>query len=99
MPKQFDPLAQRYPSQRFPLYARGGMVNSSLTATAQRSSRLPTTGLWKHTPRLRTNCHSLCRPCVPCHAWRTYGGLQCQETAVTRRGSLEPRVVLECISS
>ncbi len=25
----FDPLAQRYPSQRFPLYARGGMVNCS----------------------------------------------------------------------
>ena len=25
----FDPLAQRYPSQRFPLYARRGMVNSS----------------------------------------------------------------------
>ena len=26
---RFDPLAQRYPSQRYPLYARGGMVNSS----------------------------------------------------------------------
>ncbi len=25
----FDPLAQRYPSQRFPVYARGGMVNCS----------------------------------------------------------------------
>ena len=25
----FDPLAQRYPSRRFPLYARGGMVNCS----------------------------------------------------------------------
>ena len=25
----FDPLAQRYPSQRFPLYARNGMVNCS----------------------------------------------------------------------
>ena len=25
----FDPLRQRYPSQRFPLYARGGMVNCS----------------------------------------------------------------------
>lgn len=25
----FDPLAQRYPSQRFPIYARGGMVNAS----------------------------------------------------------------------
>ncbi|MBR5094391.1 MAG: gamma-glutamyltransferase family protein [Oscillospiraceae bacterium] len=25
----FDPLAQRYPSQRFPLYARRGMVNCS----------------------------------------------------------------------
>ena len=25
----FDPLAQRWPSQRFPLYARGGMVNCS----------------------------------------------------------------------
>ena len=25
----FDPLAQRYASQRFPLYARGGMVNCS----------------------------------------------------------------------
>ena len=25
----FDPLAQRYPSQRFPLYARSGMVNAS----------------------------------------------------------------------
>ena len=25
----FDPLAQRYPSQRFPIYARGGMVNCS----------------------------------------------------------------------
>ena len=26
---QFDPLAQRYPSQRFPIYAKGGMVNCS----------------------------------------------------------------------
>ena len=25
----FDPLAQKYPSQRFPVYARGGMVNCS----------------------------------------------------------------------
>ncbi len=25
----FDPLAQRYPSQRFPIYAKNGMVNSS----------------------------------------------------------------------
>ena len=25
----FDPLLQRYPSQRFPIYARGGMVNCS----------------------------------------------------------------------
>ena len=25
----FDPLSQRYPSQRFPIYARGGMVNCS----------------------------------------------------------------------
>ena len=25
----FDPLLQRYPSQRFPVYARGGMVNCS----------------------------------------------------------------------
>ena len=25
----FDPLDQRYPSQRFPIYARGGMVNCS----------------------------------------------------------------------
>ena len=29
MQVNFDPLAQRYPSQRFPLYARGGMVNCS----------------------------------------------------------------------
>ena len=29
MNTNFDPLAQRYPSQRFPLYARGGMVNCS----------------------------------------------------------------------
>ena len=29
MPTCFDPLAQRWPSQRFPLYARGGMVNCS----------------------------------------------------------------------
>ena len=28
-PFAFDPLSQRYPSQRFPLYARGGMVNCS----------------------------------------------------------------------
>ena len=28
-PFSFDPLRQRYPSQRFPLYARGGMVNCS----------------------------------------------------------------------
>lgn len=28
-PFPFDPLYQRYPSQRFPLYARGGMVNCS----------------------------------------------------------------------
>ena len=26
----FDPLLQRYPSQRFPLYAAGGMVNCSV---------------------------------------------------------------------
>ena len=25
----FDPLAQRYPSQRFPIYAREGMINCS----------------------------------------------------------------------
>ena len=25
----FDPLAQRYPSQRYPIYARNGMVNCS----------------------------------------------------------------------
>ena len=29
MKTNFDPLAQRYASQRFPLYARGGMVNCS----------------------------------------------------------------------
>ena len=29
MTASFDPLAQRYPSQRFPIYARGGMVNAS----------------------------------------------------------------------
>lgn len=29
MKTMFDPLLQRYPSQRFPIYARGGMVNSS----------------------------------------------------------------------
>ena len=29
MKTTFDPLAQRYPSQRFPIYARGGMVNCS----------------------------------------------------------------------
>ena len=29
MKTEFDPLAQRYPSQRFPVYARGGMVNCS----------------------------------------------------------------------
>ena len=29
MQTTFDPLAQRYPSQRFPIYARGGMVNCS----------------------------------------------------------------------
>ena len=32
----FDPLAQRYLSQRFPIYAKGGMVNCSspLASTA-----------------------------------------------------------------
>ena len=30
----FDPLRQRYPSQRFPLYARGGMVNCSCPQAA-----------------------------------------------------------------
>ena len=25
----FDPAYQRYPSQRYPIYARGGMVNAS----------------------------------------------------------------------
>ena len=25
----FDPLAQKYPSSRYPIYARGGMVNCS----------------------------------------------------------------------
>jgi len=29
MKTSFDPLAQRYPSQRFPIYARNGMVNCS----------------------------------------------------------------------
>ena len=29
MKTMFDPLAQKYPSQRFPIYARGGMVNCS----------------------------------------------------------------------
>ncbi|MCR5088651.1 MAG: gamma-glutamyltransferase, partial [Oscillospiraceae bacterium] len=29
MKTAFDPLAQRYLSQRFPIYARGGMVNCS----------------------------------------------------------------------
>ena len=29
MNTSFDPLAQKYPSQRFPIYARGGMVNAS----------------------------------------------------------------------
>ena len=29
MKPAFDPLAQRYPSQRFPIYAKGGMVNTS----------------------------------------------------------------------
>ena len=30
----FDPLAQRYPSRRYPLYARGGMVNASTPQAA-----------------------------------------------------------------
>lgn len=30
----FDPLAQRYPSQRFPVYARNGMVNCSCPQAA-----------------------------------------------------------------
>ena len=34
MTPAFDPLAQRYPSQRFPLYARGGMVNCSTPQAA-----------------------------------------------------------------
>ena len=29
MKTSFDPLAQRYPSERYPIYARGGMVNCS----------------------------------------------------------------------
>ena len=29
MKTSFDPLAQRYASQRFPIYARNGMVNCS----------------------------------------------------------------------
>ena len=29
MKTQFDPLFQKYPSQRYPIYARGGMVNCS----------------------------------------------------------------------
>ena len=29
MNPSFDPLLQRYPSQRYPIYARGGMVNCS----------------------------------------------------------------------
>ena len=29
MQTPFDPLAQKYPSQRYPIYARGGMVNTS----------------------------------------------------------------------
>ena len=34
MKYSFDPLAQRYPSQRFPVYARGGMVNCSCPQAA-----------------------------------------------------------------
>ena len=34
MKTHFDPLAQRYPSQRYPLYARGGMVNCSSAQAA-----------------------------------------------------------------
>ena len=33
-PSAFDPLQQRSPSQRFPLYARGGMVNCSCPQAA-----------------------------------------------------------------
>ena len=33
-PSAFDPLYSRYPSQRFPLYARGGMVNCSCPQAA-----------------------------------------------------------------
>ena len=34
MKTAFDPLAQRYPSQRYPIYARGGMVNCSCPQAA-----------------------------------------------------------------
>ena len=34
MKTSFDPLAQRYPSQRYPIYARGGMVNCSCPQAA-----------------------------------------------------------------
>ena len=34
MKTTFDPLAQRYPSRRYPLYARGGMVNASTPQAA-----------------------------------------------------------------
>lgn len=40
----FDPLRQTYPSQRFPIYARNGMVNCSsplASAAGQMILRLP----------------------------------------------------------
>ena len=42
-PFRFDPLRQRYPSQRFPLYARGGMVNCSSPQAA--AAQLKNAGL------------------------------------------------------
>ena len=40
METAFDPLAQRYASQRFPIYARGGMVNCSSPQAAAAGLRI-----------------------------------------------------------
>ena len=44
MTTHFDPMAQRYPSQRYPIYARNGMVNCSCPQAASAGLEILRTG-------------------------------------------------------
>ena len=74
----FDPTYQRYPSQRYPIYARGGMVNCS-------SPQAAAAGL--EALRRRRQRHRCCR-CRRCGI--DGGGTHCQRHRLRR---LRPGVV------